>query len=86
MKNSKWDAKKICPKCGAKENQTLQGFTAAGTQRCKCKECGKKYCLDPKSNAYPEEVREQVLRIYYAGASGRGVGKVMRFSKANVYN
>jgi transposase len=26
------------------------------------------------------------LKIYYAGASGRGVGKVLGMSKANVYN
>lgn len=26
------------------------------------------------------------IKAYYAGASGRGVGKIFGFSKANVYN
>jgi len=46
----------------------------------------KKYTLEPKRNAYSEETRALALKIYYAGASGRGVGKVLGMSKANVYN
>ena len=46
----------------------------------------KKYTLEPKRNAYSEETRALALKIYYAGASGRGVGKVFGMSKANVYN
>jgi len=26
------------------------------------------------------------IKVFYAGTSGRGVGKVFGFSKANVYN
>lgn len=56
------------------------------TQRCFCKECKKYYILDPKTREYSEEIRQQAIKTYYAGASGRGVGKVFGFSKANVYN
>lgn len=58
----------------------------SGTQRCFCKECKKYYTLDPKTREYPEEIRQQAIKTYYAGASGRGVGKIFGFSKANVYN
>ena len=51
-----------------------------------CKECGVVYTLDPKKREYPEETKQLALKIYYAGASGRGVGKVLGMSKANVYN
>ena len=77
---------KKCPKCGKTENQIKKGFNPSGTQRCMCKECGVAYTINPKKREYPEEVREQAIKTYYAGVSGRGVGKVFGFSKANVYN
>ena len=42
--------------------------------------------MNRKHREYPEEIRQQAIKTYYAGASGRGVGKVFGFSKANVYN
>ena len=42
----------------------------------------KYYTLDPKTREYPEEIRKQAIKTYYAGASGRGVGKVLGFNKA----
>ena len=35
---------------------------------------------------YSEEIKKEALRIYYSGVSGRGVGKILGMSKANVYN
>ena len=77
---------RICPKCKSKENQVDFWFNRSGTQRCFCKNCKRAYTLNPKTRAYPEEIREQAIKIYYSGVSGRGVGKVMGFSKANVAN
>ena len=57
-----------------------------GNKRCFCNDCKKYYTLDPKTREYPEEIRQQAIKTYYAGASGRGVGKVFGFNKANVYN
>ncbi|GHU78961.1 hypothetical protein FACS1894191_0700 [Clostridia bacterium] len=62
------------------------GFNRSGTQRCICNHCKKTYTLEPKNHAYSEETKAMALKIYYAGASGRGVGKVLGMSKANVYN
>jgi hypothetical protein len=39
-----------------------------------------------KTREYSEEIKLQAIKTYYTGTSGRGVGKIMGFSKANVYN
>ena len=62
------------------------GKTGSGSQRALCLDCGKSYTLNPKKKGYSEEVRRQAMKIHFAGASGRKVGQVMGFSKANVYN
>jgi len=75
-----------CPKCGEKKNQINAGYNRSGTQRCVCKNCNHKYTLNGKKRAYSEETRRQAMKIYYSGVSGRGVGKLLGMSKANVYN
>ena len=40
-----------------------------------CRKCKKTYTLEAKRSAYSEETHALALKIYYAGASGRGVGK-----------
>jgi transposase-like protein/IS1 family transposase len=75
-----------CPNCNAETGQMKNGKNRSGAQSMLCRYCGKSYTPEPKRNAYSEEVREMAIKIYYAGASGRGVGKVLGMSKANVYN
>jgi len=77
---------KKCPKCGATERQVLDGKNQSGTQKVLCRLCRKSYTLNPKSRAYPKELRDQAMKLHFAGASGRRVGQIMGFSKANVYN
>jgi len=86
MKKPTVDENRRCPQCGKVENQIKKGFNRSGTQRCMCKECGVAYTNNPKSNEYPEETKEIAIKMYYSGVSGRGVGKVLKMSKANVYN
>ena len=86
MKKITISEEKKCPVCGKIENQIKEGFNRSGTRRCKCKECGIMYTINPKKRDYPEETRRLAMKIYYAGASGRGVGKVLGMSKSNVYN
>ncbi len=86
MRKAKEIAGRKCPVCGRTENQVNAGKNRSGTQRCFCKECKKYYTHEPKTREYPEEIRQQAIKTYYAGASGRGVGKMFGFSKANVYN
>ena len=78
--------KEKCPKCGKTENQVKAGYNGSGSQRCKCKECGIYYTVEPKRHAYPEETRELAIKMYYGGVSGRGVGKILGMNKSNVAN
>ena len=68
------------------ENQVRAGYNGSGSQRCKCKECGKYYTINPKQHTYPEETRKQALKMYYGGISGRSVGKILHMNKFNVMN
>lgn len=86
MRKEEINEKKKCPRCGREDMQRKNGHNASGTQKCICGHCKKTYTLKPKKRAYDEETRALALKIYYAGASGRAVGKILGMSKANVYN
>jgi transposase-like protein len=75
-----------CPKRGKEENQTNNGYNKSGTQRCGCKDCKITYTPNGKQRALPEELRNQAMKIYLSGVSGRGVGKILDMNKSNVYN
>lgn len=77
---------KKCAKCGKRANQIKVGRKASGTQRCKCKECGIVYTINPKQHAYPEETRKLAIKMYYGEVSGRGVGKILGINKSNGMN
>jgi transposase-like protein len=86
MKAAKMIEGSKCPRCGSTDKQVKAGFQSDGSQRCLCKECNYKYDLSPKGKGYSDEVKTEAIKAYYSGLSGRGVGKLMGFSKANVYN
>ncbi len=58
------------------------GYNGSGNQRCKCKECGKYYTIDPKRHEYLKKTRELAIRMYYGGISSRGVGKILKMNKS----
>ena len=86
MRKQREEAWKKCPKCGKTKNQVKAGYNGSGSQRCKCKECGIYYTISPKRKEYPEETRELAIKMYYAGVSGRTVGKILHMNKSNVMN
>jgi len=86
MRKATVDQARRCPICGKIENQVRAGRNRSGTQRCFCNDCKKYYTLGAKTREYPEEVRQEAMKAYYSGVSGRGVGKLFGMSKANVYN
>lgn len=69
MRKQTEEAWKRCPKCGKIENQVKAGYNGSGSQRCKCKECGIYYTIDPKQHTYPEETRQLAIKMYYGGIS-----------------
>ena len=86
MRTAKIEEGKVCPRCGRIENQVKIGYNRCGTQRCKCKECGAYYTINPKQHIYPKEIREQAIKMYYGGISARGIGKILHMSQSNVMN
>jgi len=86
MRTQTIDPNRRCPKCGRAENQILSGKTAAGSQRCFCKECKKYYTLNPKTREIPNETKLSAIKVYQGGLSARKVGQIFGFSKANVLN
>lgn len=86
MRKTKIVEGRKCPKCGSIEGQASFGHNRSGTQRCKCTKCNCYYTENPKTREYSEEIKQMALKIYYSGVSGRGVGKVLGMSKANIYN
>ncbi len=86
MRKASYDAKRRCPKCGQIEKQVKSGYNRSGTQRCYCKECGVYYTVEPKKREYSEETKEQAIKMFYSGVSGRGVGNLLNMNKSNVYN
>jgi len=76
----------ICPSCKTTTGQMKNGKNRSGTQKYICRHCKKAHTRDPKNRAYSEEIREQAIKIFYTGTSGRGVGKIFGMSKANVLN
>ena len=85
MRKATIDENKKCPEYGEIEGQVKNGKNRFGTQSYLCRHCKKTYTLDPKQNAYSEEKKALAIKIYYAGTSGRGVGKILGMSKNNVY-
>ena len=84
MKKQTIDEARRCPKCGQIAQQIKKGRNRSGTQRCKCLLCGTNYTLEPKSRTYSDEVRQQAIKTYYSGVSGRGVGALYGMGKENV--
>lgn len=74
-----------CARCGSEKQQYKYGKNRSGTARYRCSECGKAYTPEPAKSTYSEEEKTTAIKTYYEGASGRGVGRLQKMSKANVF-
>ena len=52
-------------------NQIKAGKTKAGTQKYKCKKCGKNYAQESKKRGHSEKIKRQAIKLYLEGNSGR---------------
>ncbi len=75
-----------CPKCAAQTNQIKHGFTAAGSQRMRCKACGCRYTPHPQDPGYDEEMRHQALALHFEGLSLRLIGRLLAVNHQTVAN
>jgi len=75
-----------CPRCKNKEKQVWNGKNKSGSQSWLCGECGRRHTPKPNINGYPEIDRQWAIRALLSGTSGREIGELYEFNKANVYN
>ena len=64
-----YDKEMRCEKC-KEENQIKSGKTKYGSQKYKCKVCGKVYTPNPKEKNYSEEIKKMAIKLYMEGNSG----------------
>ena len=70
-----------CKKCNDEKNQIKAGKTKAGTQKYKCKICGKYYVLESKNRSYSEEFKKKAIKLYMEGNSSRAVSRILGIGK-----
>ncbi len=75
-----------CPKCDSKVKQIKDGFTPAGSQRRRCKNCGCRYTPNGKERGYDQEVRLQALVLHLEGSSLREIGRILEVNHQSVAN
>ena len=75
-----------CPQCKTEKNQNKDGFTNAGSQRYRCKECGARYTPEPKEHGYNKELRLLAIRMYADGLNFRQIGRHLKVSHSSVMN
>ena len=75
-----------CKACNDETNQIKAGKTKAGIQKYKCKICGKYYTQESKKRGHSEETKNQAIKLYLEGNSGRAVGRIMGINTSTVYN
>ena len=75
-----------CPHCKTSENQVKIGFNASGSQRYRCKACGRKYTPAPKEVGYPEGMRQQAIQWYVDGMNFRRIARHLGVHHQTVIN
>lgn len=75
-----------CPYCHSTTRQIKAGRNRAGSQRFQCCECDRHYTPEPRLNGYPEEVRQQAVRLYLEGTNFRRIGRLLSVNHQSVVN
>ncbi|MCP4358786.1 MAG: IS1 family transposase [Chloroflexi bacterium] len=75
-----------CPYCQQQKKQIKDGFTPSGSQRYRCKGCGRRYTPTPKEHGYDDEVRLQALTLYLEGLSLRTISRILNVNHQSVAN
>jgi transposase-like protein len=72
-----------CQHCQS-ERLVRNGLAPDGRQRYLCRDCGQRSREQPRSNAYTQEAREQILRAYDERSSLRGLSRTFAVSRNTV--
>ena len=72
-----------CQHCQS-ERLVRNGLAPDGRQRYLCRDCDRRSREQPRSNAYTEQEREQILRAYDERSSLRGLSRTFGVSRNTV--
>jgi transposase-like protein len=72
-----------CHHCQS-ERLVRNGLAPDGRQRYLCRDCGQRSREQPRTNAYSESEREQILRAYDERSSLRGLSRTFGVSRNTV--
>jgi transposase-like protein len=72
-----------CQHC-ASINLVRNGLAADGRQRYLCRDCQQRSREQPRTNAYSEEARKQILRAYGERSSLRGLTRTFGIARNTV--
>ena len=72
-----------CPQCD-KDNLVKNGHSENGTQRYRCKSCGKSFQLDYSYNAWYPGVKEQIEKQTLNSSGVRDISRNLGISKSTV--
>jgi transposase-like protein len=72
-----------CHHCQS-ERLVRNGLAPDGRQRYLCRDCGQRSRENPRTNAYSEQEREQILRAYDERSSLRGLSRTFGVSRNTV--
>jgi transposase len=74
-----------CPICHG-QDLVKNGHRPNGTQRWRCKGCGKSFQLRYAYNAHKPGVREQIEQLTLNSSGVRDIGRVLQINKNTVVN
>jgi transposase-like protein len=67
-----------CPHCQIEVQQVKVGRNPSGSQRYRCNVCNRKYTPEPNEAGYPQEVRDQAVRMYVDGLNFRRIARTLQ--------
>jgi transposase-like protein len=73
-----------CPQCSATAKQHKIGFNKSGSQKYRCRVCGKTYTPQPSWNGYSPEIHTRAVRLYLEGNSLQGIGRILKVNPQSV--
>lgn len=75
-----------CAYCHSTKQQIKSGLNASGSQRFRCRACDRIYTPEPSLNGYPDEVRQQAVKLYLEGMNLRRIGRILGVNHQSVTN
>ena len=75
-----------CPYCQSSVRQVKNGRNPSGSQRYRCRACGRKYTPEPTPQGYDAPTRQRALRLYADGMNLRRIGRTLGVVHQTVAN